>query len=63
MTKRKRTEAQIEAERAYEAKRPGGQIAVKFTDAELKIVDAARGDMTRAAWLKSLAKKALKLNR
>jgi hypothetical protein len=65
MATRKQTPAAVAAKQRYEAakKRPGSPISARFSDAELKAIDVAREDMSRAAWLKMVALKAARLNR
>lgn len=53
MAKRPRTEAQVDAEKAYSEARV--QISLRLTLDEAAQVDKQRGKQSRAAWIKAKA--------
>lgn len=55
----------LKAEAAYEARgqRPGVQFSIRLSDEEAAAVDDKRGKQARAAWVKDLIRKELRLNR
>jgi len=54
----------IKAEQAYEAakRRPGVQMSIRWSDAEIAEIDALRGDTPRAEFVKSFVQPALRIN-
>jgi hypothetical protein len=54
----------IKAEQAYAAakKRPGVQISVRWTDAEIARIDELRGDTARAEFIKEIVRPKLGTN-
>ncbi len=55
----------LKAEKTYEAsgKRPGIQFSVRLSEAEAKLLDKARGEQARAAWVTDLIKAKIGSNR
>lgn len=58
----KRSDAQRRAEKAYDAEREDKPISARFSVAEMALIDQARGTASRAAWIKALALRELKIN-
>jgi len=54
----------LKAEKDYEAKkaRPGVQFSVRVPDSTAALMDSARGETARAAWVKNLIDRELRRN-
>lgn len=54
-----RKQAQIDAEEAYR-KKFAGSVLLRFTEEELRAIDTARKDKSRAVWIKAAAMSAVR---
>lgn len=61
MTTKKKSARNVEAEKRYEAarKRPGAAVTIRISEDEVSTLDAKRGKLARAAWLKRIIKREL----